>query len=112
MKGRQLTLEEAISLSHGTKVWIETGNTSPPYISKVHTVDKKEYKFFDECGYGYNFNSIKLTSGELTIYTWDEFSREMVEAMAHEIAIRRFPNRYDVTDMIDVIVKEYQMENM
>ena len=112
MKGRQLTLEEAISLSHGTKVWIETGNTSPPYISRVHIVDKKEYKFFDEDGYWFDFDSNKLTSGEFPIYTWDEFSIEMVESMAHEIAIRRFPNRYDVTDMIDVIVKEYQMENM
>ena len=42
MKGKQLTLEEAISLLHGSKIWIETNSTSPPYISKVHTVDKED----------------------------------------------------------------------
>lgn len=109
MKGKQLTLEEAISLSHGTKVWIETGNTSPPYISRVHMVDKKEYKFFDEDGYWFDFDSMKLTSGELTIYTWDEFSREMVESMAHEIAQYRFPKRYEHSEeLIEKIIDEFR----
>ena len=110
MKGKQLILEQARNLIHDSKIWIETGDTTQPYPSEVYTVDKKLHKFFNEKGYWHDFNSTKFTSGRFTIHTWDEFPREMVEAMACEIAELRCYYHWEIenSEFICGIVDEFR----
>ena len=119
MKGRQLTLQEVLNLEDGSRVWVE--ELKDNNMSAMHIVDGN-YLNDEEKDEAYCFDDIELYyMDELELYEWIEelkipdkietpyYSQDIVESMANEIAMHRYPNKYEYDDkLIESIIKEFK----
>ena len=119
MKGKQLSLQEVLNLEDGSKVWVED---TDKYYGNVLCSYKKDCKHLKDI-YDYEFESYyaledyKDYGDRLTFYEWVEEEKEstlimygeIIESMANEIAMHRYPNKYEYDDkLIEKIIKEFE----
>ena len=126
MKGKQLTLQEVLNLEDGSKVWVEISEEYKDYSSYLPRFDGIFYKkgtYLSDSilpSQMLRFKEIRDCLSTGCIYEWIEelkipdkietpyYSQDIVESMANEIAMHRYPNKYEYDDkLIESIIKEF-----